>query len=178
MSLPELQRLLGSLPPSRMRPEELRALAAGWPDALEVEELATRASFSDQGYTRTILHRSPFWEVLLVGWLRGQRTARHGHGESFGVTCVLEGSLIEVEYRLAPGGQVAKVERRKHGPGSVFHEEPHTIHHVAHTGRARAVSLHLYAPPLQRMELYDGSTGTSQPRRSGRREPKSSIMAR
>jgi cysteine dioxygenase len=115
--------------------------------------------------------------VQLVGWLPGQRTATHGHGESYGATCVLEGTLIEVEYRLAPGGQVLKSERRKHRPGSVFHEQPHTIHHVEHTGRVRAVSLHLYAPPLERMELYD-STGTSQPRRSGRREPKSSVNVR
>jgi predicted metal-dependent enzyme (double-stranded beta helix superfamily) len=102
----------------------------------------------------------------------------HGHGESHGVTCVLEGTLTELEYRLAPGGQVRKGERRTHGVGSVFHEQPHTIHHVEHAGRVRSVSLHLYAPPLQRMELYDGSTGTSQPRRSGRREPKSSVNVR
>jgi predicted metal-dependent enzyme (double-stranded beta helix superfamily) len=113
--------------------------------------------------------------VLLAGWLPRQRTAVHGHGESHGVTCLLEGTLSEVEYRLAPGGQVKKSERRTHGVGSVFHEQPHTIHHVEHAGRLRSVSLHLYAPPLQRMELYDGSTGTSQPRRSGRREPKSSV---
>ena len=178
MSLRELEMLLGSLPPDRMRPEELGALAAAWPDVLDVKALAGRASFSDQSYTRTVLHRTAGWEVLLVGWLKGQRTAAHGHGESFGVTCVLEGTLSEVEYRLAAGGQVLKSERRKHGPGSVFREQPHTIHRVEHTGRVRAVSLHLYAPPLQRMELYDGSTGTSQPRRSGRREPKISVSVR
>ena len=42
----------------------------------------------------------------------------------------------------------------------------------------RAVSLHLYAPPVQRMQLYDGSTGTSHPRRSGRRALKSSVSVR
>ena len=178
VSLLDLQTLLGSLPPSRMGQEELGALAAGWPAALDVEALAARARFSDRAYTRTVLHRAAGWEVLLAGWLPGQRTAPHGHGESFGVTCVLEGTLGEVEYRLAPGGQVVKAGRRKHGPGSVFHEQPHTIHHVEHAGRVRAVSLHLYAPPLRRMELYEGSTGTSHPRLSGRREPKSSIMVR
>lgn len=178
MSLRELEMLLGSLPPDRLRPEDLGTLAASWPDVLDVKALAARASFSDQGYTRTILHRTAGWEVLLVGWLPGQRTAAHGHGESFGVTCVLEGTLTEVEYCLAPGGQVSKSERRRHGPGSVFREQPHTIHRVEHAGRVRAVSLHLYAPPLRRMELYDGTTGTSQPRRSGRREPKISVSVR
>lgn len=178
MQLVDLEKLLGSLPPARMRPEELGALAATWPGALDVKGLAARACFSDHSYTRTVLHRAPGWEVLLVGWLPRQRTAAHGHGESFGATCVLEGTLVEVEYRLAPGGQVLKSERRKHGSGSVFHEQPHTIHHVEHTGRVRAVSLHLYAPPLHRMELYEGFTGTSQPRRSGRREPKTSVSVR
>ena len=57
-------------------------------------------------------------------------------------------------------------------------EQPHTIHHVEHAGRVRAVSLHLSAPPLERMELYEGWTGTSQPRRSGRREAKRSFSVR
>jgi len=178
MSLPELETLLGTLPPLRMGADELAALSGGWPGALDVEALVARTRFSDQGYTRTVLQRCAGWEVLLAGWLPGQRTAVHGHGESFGVTCVLEGALTEVEYRLAPGGQVRKGERRKHGAGSVFHEQPYTIHHVEHAGRVRSVSLHLYAPPLRRMELYDGSTGTSHPRRSGRRDPKSSVNAR
>jgi cysteine dioxygenase len=178
MTLRELEMLLGSLPPARPGPEELVAIGARWPAALDVAALVSRAHFSDQGYARTPLHRSAGWEVLLVGWLPGQRTAPHGHGESFGLTCVLEGTLSEVEYRLARSGQVMKAERRKHRPGSVFHEQPHTIHHVEHAGRTRAVSVHLYAPPLSRMELYEGSTGTSHPRGSGRREPKSSIMVR
>jgi len=178
VQLVDLEKLLGSLPPARMRPEELCALAAAWPDALDVKGLAARARFSDQRYTRTVLHREAGWEVLLVGWLPGQRTATHGHGESYGATCVLEGTLLEVEYRLAPGGRVLKSARRNRRPGSVFHEQPQTIHRVEHPGRARAVSLHLYAPPLERMELYDRSTGTSQPRRSGRREPKSSVSDR
>lgn len=178
ISLPALETLLGTLPPPRMGADELAALAARWPDTLDLEALVARARFSDQGYTRTVLHRCAGWEVLLAGWLPGQRTAVHGHGESFGTTCVLEGALTELEYRLAPGGQVRKGERSKHGPGSVFHEQPYTIHHVEHAGRVRSVSLHLYAPPLQRMELYDGSTGTSQPRRSGRRDSKSSVNVR
>ena len=178
VQLVDLEKLLGSLPPAHMRPEELGVLAAGWPRVLDLEGLAARACFSDQSYTRTLLHRTAGWEVLLVGWVAGQRTATHGHGESFGATCVLEGTLIEVVYRLAPGGRLLKSERRKHGPGSVFHEQPETIHRVEHAGRVRAVSLHLYAPPLQRMELYEGLTGTSQPRRSGRRDPKSSVSVR
>jgi cysteine dioxygenase len=178
MSLHELHSLLGSSLTARPRPEELRALAASWPAALDLRALASRARFSDRGYTRTMIHRTAGLEVMVAGWLPGQRTATHGHGESFGVTCVLEGTLSEVEYRLAPGGQVTKAERRKHGAGSVFHEQPHTIHHVEHAGRVRAVSLHLYAPPLERMELYEGWTGTSHPRRSGRRDAKSSFNVR
>jgi len=178
MSLHELEALLGGLPPARVQPEDLDALAAAWPRTLDRTGLAARARFSDRGYTRTVLHRNPGWEVLLAGWLPGQCTATHGHGESFGLICVLVGALTEVEYRLAPGGHVAKVERRGHPAGEVFREEPHTIHRVEHAGAGRAVSLHLYAPPLERMELYEGSTGTSHPRGSGRREPKSSVRVR
>lgn len=178
MSTRELDMLLGRLPPARPGPDDLDALAAGWPGMLDRAGLLRRVHFSDQGYSRAVLHRTVGWEVLLVGWLPGQRSAPHGHGESHGVTCVLEGTLTEVVYRLAPGGQVMRAEKHLHRADSVFREQPHTIHHVEHTGRSRTVSLHLYAPPLARMELYEGSTGTSQPRASGRREPKRSIIVR
>ena len=178
MLLRELELLLGSLPAARPRPEELVALGAGWPHALKLAALTARATFSAQGYTRTQLHRTAGWEVLLMGWLPGQRTTPHGHGESYGLICVLEGTLTEVEYRLARGGRVMKAKRRRHRTGGVFHEQLHSIHHVEHAGRGRAVSLHLYAPPLARMEFYESSTGTSHPRGSGRREPKSSIIVR
>ena len=178
MSLRALHLLLEKLPPDRMTPEELRALGAGWPDGLECPQLCTLACFSDQGYTRTALHRTRGWELLVIGWLPGQRTVPHGHGESFGLTCVLQGTLTEVGYSLVPGGQLAKGARRTYRTGGVFHEQPDTIHHVEHAGRGRTISLHLYAPPLQRMELYEAATGTSHPRESGRRAPKSSIMAR
>jgi len=178
MSLRDLDMLLGRLPPARPTQDELDTLAGGWPEMLDGPGLLRRAHFSDQGYSRAILHRTADWEVLLVGWLKGQRSAPHGHGESFGLTCVLEGALTEVVYRLAPGGQVMRAEKHLHRAGSVFREQPHTIHHVEHAGRSRTVSLHLYAPPLERMEFYEGSTGTSHPRASGRREPKRSIIVR
>ncbi len=178
MLLRDLEMLLGGLPPARMGPEEITLLAEAWPDLLDRGGLASQARFSDRSHVRTRLHRGQGWEALVVGWLPGQGTPPHGHGDSHGLTCVLEGALTEVVYRLAPGGQVMHAERHLHRAGGVFVEQPHTIHHVEHAGRSRAVSLHLYAPPLERMEIYEGSTGTSQPRESGRREPKSSVRVR
>jgi hypothetical protein len=46
MLLRELEALLGSLPPARMRPEELFALGAGWPAALDVVSLANRPALA------------------------------------------------------------------------------------------------------------------------------------
>ena len=178
MSLRALQMLLEKLSPDRMTPEDLRALGARWPADLDCAALSALARFSDHGYTRTSLHRTAGWELLICGWLPGQRTVPHGHGESFGLTCVLQGRLTEVCYCLSPDERLMEAACRTHSTGGIFHEQPDTIHHVEHAGRDRATSLHLYAPPLERMQLYEGSTGTSQPRGSGRRAPKSSIMER
>ena len=178
MSLRALQMLLDNLSPDRLTPEELRALGAGWPAGLDCTGLCALARFSEQGYTRTVLHRNPGCELLVIGWLPGQRTMPHGHGQSYGLTCVLKGTVTEVDYQLATDGHLTKGERRTYQTGGVFHEQPDTIHHVEHAGRDRAISLHLSAPPLQGMELYEASTGTSQPRESERREPKSSVMER
>ena len=162
MSLPQLVRLVGELPDCP-GPTDLEALGRRWPGGLETAALCGLAEFSEEAYTRRCLGRAAGWELLVVGWLPGQRTPVHGHGGSWGVTCLLQGLLEEVRYAPVDDG-VGPVGRRKFAPGEVFHETPETIHHVEHAGGGRAVSLHLYAPPLRCMEGYPVRLGRAIPR--------------
>src|SRR4029450_12081055 len=157
MSPPQLVRLVGTLP-TGPGPTELEALGRRWPAGLDIAALCRLAEFSEKAYARRCLGRTAAWELLVVGWLPGQRTPVHGHGGSWGVTCVLEGLLEEVRYAPVDEG-VGPIGRCRVAPGDVFHETPETIHHVENAGRARAVSLHLYAPPLSCMEGYPVKLG-------------------
>jgi cysteine dioxygenase len=160
MSLSELAHLVGGVP-ARPGPPELEALGRRWPAGLDAPALCGLAEFSDRGYARRCLYRTPAWELLVVGWLPGQRTPVHGHCDSWGVTCVLEGVLEEVCYAGCSG--LGATGRRRAAAGDVFHETPQTIHHVENAGGARAVSLHLYAPPLTCMEGYRVKPGPAIP---------------
>ena len=110
--------------------------------------------FDDRGYTRTVLCRSPRWELVAVGWLPGQRSAIHDHGRSSGAVLAVHGALVERRYlhrdgALSPGGT------RWIHEGEVLVEHPGSIHQVENDSRAPAATLHIYLPALTRMSTFD-----------------------
>ncbi len=110
--------------------------------------------FDAAGYSRRTLARTPACELLLLSWLPGQATHVHDHGGSGGVSWLVQGTLRETRYawagdRVAPDAVVGASE------GDVLIERPDTIHRVDNASRHGAVSLHLYAPPMEGMTRYE-----------------------
>ena len=110
--------------------------------------------FDAAGYTRRTVARTPACELLLVSWLPGQASRVHDHGGSGGVSWLVQGELRETRYvwagdRLAPETAVHADE------GDVLVEFADTIHRIDNASRHGAVSLHLYAPPMQGMTQYE-----------------------
>ncbi len=132
-------------PPSRPLPDV--ASLQAWLLALPAD-LVRRARFDRDGYCRVTLHRSDAFEVIVVGWLPGQETPVHGHGESVGVVRVLAGVLSEQRFRPHPEGAL-QVTTGMATPGDVLLETRGVVHRVRNPGSEPAVSLHVYAPPLQ-----------------------------
>ncbi|HEY2767261.1 MAG TPA: cysteine dioxygenase family protein [Solirubrobacteraceae bacterium] len=85
----------------------------------------------------------------LICWSGGQDTGFHDHDESAGAIAVLSGRVREE--RLAVG---APALARDFAAGQRFAIPPNAIHRVVHAGRAPAVTLHAYSPPLLRMGAY------------------------
>jgi hypothetical protein len=92
----------------------------------------------------------PTVEAWLIRWGHGHDTGFHDHDTSSGAVRVLIGELFEET--LAIGGPP---HRRIHRTGSSFCFGPDHIHRMGHAGTERAVSLHLYSPPLRRMGCYE-----------------------
>jgi cysteine dioxygenase len=141
---------LSLLPPSiRPNPRALRAILLRF-DRDEVEEAAR---FSLRGYSRIVLFRTRALELVLGCWLPGQASPIHDHGGSCGATLMLDGHLTEERFCLERGA--ARLGRRRvHGPGEVFLEGRETIHRVRNDSGRRALSLHLYAPPLAGLRTF------------------------
>ncbi len=111
-------------------------------------------------YVRRRLFLNNEWEILLLNWLPGQKTAIHDHGESWGATLVLMGELMERQYRWHGAGLPMEVrEENALGTRQVTVETQDTIHTVANQGAVPAVSLHLYSPPLRYLHAYELESG-------------------
>jgi mannose-6-phosphate isomerase-like protein (cupin superfamily) len=89
-------------------------------------------------------------EVWAIAWMPGHDTGFHDHDESAGAFCVAEGELVEE--RLTLGGTPL---RRRIGPGDTVEFGPSHVHRVRNAGAERAVSVHVYSPPLRRMGAYE-----------------------
>ncbi len=145
-----------------------------------LSSLAPWIAFDDARYTRTRLHRSDAFELLLLCWERGQATPVHDHDGQAGWFTVLEGALGVQEYdreggpadlrslaaheETQPGG-LRRHEGRPYvveaGRSVAEAEGPETIHRVGPVG-GRALSLHLYAGPLDSFLVFDPSRGSAK----------------
>ncbi len=101
--------------------------------------------FKDNQYARQLVFRSDHVEILVVCWAPGQGSPVHGHGPSDGLMLILEGEMTNTAY-CANGQKVTTVWR----PGDIGHTPVASQHEVKNTTTENVVSLHIYAPPLER----------------------------
>jgi quercetin dioxygenase-like cupin family protein len=94
------------------------------------------AKFSLAGRSVFRLYRSHEAEILMVCWEPGQQSSTHDHGPSESIVFVLQGSL-----KANPGG-------RRVAEGEMIIAPRGVVHQLVNDSSARAVSLHLYSPPL------------------------------
>lgn len=97
------------------------------------------------------LYLSSRCDVWLLAWLPSQDTDWHDHGGSSGSFCVADGVLLE-QLRTV-GGHHVRTRRLKASERAFF--GPAHVHNVTHGGKALAVSIHAYSPPLVAMTYYE-----------------------
>jgi mannose-6-phosphate isomerase-like protein (cupin superfamily) len=85
----------------------------------------------------------------LICWTEDQDTGFHDHDESAAAIAVIAGRIREERLRLT-----VPPEARVIGPGRTCFVPATAIHRVLHAGRAPAVTLHAYSPPLERTGAY------------------------
>jgi hypothetical protein len=147
--MPSVAALLTALADPRGRPlerDELISLAerVGARAELWAPQLDTTAC------TRTYaaLHRDASVDVWALFWVPEADTGWHDHDTSSGAVHVVEGELEEHVLH------VGRAERRmRHAAGGAFAFGPSHIHRLT-CAVPRAVSIHVYSPPLWRLGQY------------------------
>jgi quercetin dioxygenase-like cupin family protein len=118
-----------------------------------VLNLQALKEFQENHYARNLVFRSDNVEILVVCWKPGQGSPIHGHGPSDGLMIILEGEITNTTY-TADGRKITTVWSE----GDVGHTPVGAQHEVKNTSDRDVVSLHIYAPPLQR-ELQGADLG-------------------
>jgi cysteine dioxygenase len=95
------------------------------------------------------------WEVMIIGWSSGQATPIHDHRGVLGGMAVLSGAVLEERFST-PDGVPSLVDSRIRPEGDLCHIGPTVLHRLIPRS-PRAVSLHIYRPPLRTMGVWDES---------------------
>jgi predicted metal-dependent enzyme (double-stranded beta helix superfamily) len=121
----------------------------------QAEKYLDRVRYDPGHYVRHPILFWDDWEVMLISWQSGQITPIHDHRGVLGGMVILSGSLEEERFttpRLVP--ELADSRLRPEGDLS---ETGPTVLHRLIPKSARAVSLHLYRPPLRTMGIWDAT---------------------
>lgn len=111
-------------------------------------------------YTRTLLFKDDLFEVLAVHWLPNCVSAIHDHGGALCWLAVASGSMRVENYLRTDSGEVGgyaaiRLEGREElGQGALdYRQDDLHLHRCIADGEA--VSLHVYAHPIERFHAFD-----------------------
>lgn len=116
-------------------------------------------------YTRNLLYRSEQFELLALCWEAGVASAVHDHAGQRCFMKAIAGAFEVEDFVRLEGGRVpgaarlASLGTRRLVSGELDAlDASRDIHRVAPAG-GRAVSLHVYARPVDRTMIYDVANG-------------------
>ncbi|MGH7826857.1 MAG: cysteine dioxygenase [Candidatus Binatia bacterium] len=124
--------------------------------AITQDEIERCSRFNVDDYARNLIYSDQNTEIFLMCWKSGHRSLIHDHGESLGGVKILRGILTETLFERAPNGMIKAVSSADYHSSDIQIEEPATIHQVSNLqpGASHAISLHIYVPPLSKMNIY------------------------
>ena len=121
--------------------------------AAEAERYLDRIRFDPAQYVRHAILLWEDWEVMLIAWESGQITPIHDHRGVLGGMAVLSGTLLEERF-TTPRDKPSLADSRMRPEGDLCDTGPAVLHRLIPKS-ARAVSLHIYRPPLRTMGVWN-----------------------
>jgi cysteine dioxygenase len=137
---------------------------------LSDELIESRTRFRDDEYARNLVLRTPQFELLVLCWHPGQHSTIHDHAGALNAIRVRSGELTSRVFRPAAGaaqgsGPVEFVSEEHVGPGDpLVGVDRGGIHQLADSSGEPLVTVHVYAPPLLELTVYDTKAAAVQRR--------------
>ena len=117
-------------------------------------------------YTRTLLYKNDLFEILAVHWTPNCMSAIHDHGGALCWLTVARGAMRVENYLRTDGGEAegyaaVRLEGREElGPGALDYRQDDVHLHRCIAPDTEALSLHVYARPIERFRAFDERRGS------------------
>lgn len=122
---------------------------------LNPEDVKNYCTWDADNYTRNLIYRNDHYLLLILCWQKGQYSSIHDHGGSDCFIYVIDGIIQENIYQLNRQKDLIHCQENiyKQGYNSYIIDEMglHCIKSVSD----RAITLHLYAEPIEFYHIFD-----------------------
>ncbi len=120
--------------------------------------------FDTPHYQRNLVAVGPWYEILVICWRSGQRSPIHNHAQSTCGLKVLGGVCTETRFAHTACGQVVALSSQDCAAGHICATEDEDTHQVSNLQAAGhdLVTLHIYSPPLRKMQKFSITSAVSE----------------
>lgn len=116
-------------------------------------------SWSSKSYTRNCIVNTEKFELILLCWEKGQITPIHDHGGEECWVRIIEGDLKETVYEENESGKLTATKTAIAKTGDVTYMIDFMgFHSLENIANERSMSLHLYAKPIRKCNVFDKNT--------------------
>lgn len=105
-------------------------------------------------YGRKLVYQSSVLEALVMLWSNDQDSLPHNHGASAGWMYVFCGTAKSCIYRFEGNRHVRDTEDIL-PVGEIAFVPQEIVHSMGNYNKERLITVHLYAPPITRMKVFD-----------------------
>ncbi|HEX3467845.1 MAG TPA: cysteine dioxygenase family protein [Candidatus Elarobacter sp.] len=129
---------------------------------IDQRTLAPYLTWSTGRYTRNLIVRDDPFELVAICWDNGARSAIHDHADSDCAFVVQSGEITCENYRVAQRNgsgaapcDLARTSTRTLRDGEIDMRSGHLSVHRVGANDGRAVTLHVYAKPIDACRVFD-----------------------
>jgi len=119
------------------------------------KELEGYAHFCEDNYVRHCFVHTEKYELLMLCWDENQETPVHAHDGQNCWVKVLEGEINERLYKKDQDGELVETKTSLLQKGEISYMNDELGLHKLGALNGKALSLHLYAEPIQHCKIYD-----------------------
>ncbi|MFQ3296752.1 MAG: cysteine dioxygenase [Polaribacter sp.] len=114
------------------------------------------AFWSNECYTRNCIADTEKFELILICWCEGHRTAIHDHGGEECWVKVIEGEFSETIYKKDEAGGLNLVKSTISKKDDITYMKDFMgFHRLENIAKKRSMSLHLYAKPIRNCNVFN-----------------------